>query len=38
MNDAKFIPQDLSYLANQTDLEKMDEKELLCQLLELLKI
>lgn len=38
MNDAKFIPQDLSYLANHTDLEKMDEKELLCQLLELLKI
>ena len=38
MNDAKFFPQDLSYLANQTDLEKMDKKELLYQLLELLKI
>lgn len=36
MNDAKFFSQDLHYLANQIDLNKMDEKELLYQLIRII--
>lgn len=37
MNDAKFFLQDLRYLANQIDLDKMDEKELLYQLIRIIE-
>ena len=36
MNDAKFFSQNLHYLANQIVLNKMDEKELLYQLIRII--